>query len=236
MVQSKSSLLLSVSAVMLASVLAQSAFAGNIYRYVDNDGRTVFNTSMPPEYVKNGYTVLDERGLVIQEVPRAPTAEELAAQKANQAAADQALAARVASEEADKLLIRLFRAPEEIERKRDNSLQQMKTQEDLIRLNMGKVEPEITRLEGVVANNVKAGKEPPADTLKKLETVKKEKAGYEAQLAKVAEDRAKLIADAARDAKRLRELMGLPPAELAPPADAAPAAEAAASAEKPAAQ
>ena len=236
MVQSKS--LWCASTLVVAALLAQSTLAANIYRYVDKNGQTVFNTVIPPEYVKNGYTILNEAGQVIQEVPRALTAQEIEAQKAGKAAEEQAIADRVAQEEADQLLIRLFRSPEEIQRKRDNSLLQLKTQEDLVKLNMGRVDAEIARVQAIIDNNAKAGTKPPADIPKKMESEIKEKQGYEAQLAKLATDRAKLIDDAARDAKRLRELMGLPPAELAPPpaADAATPEAEAASAEKPAAQ
>ncbi|MES2606259.1 MAG: DUF4124 domain-containing protein, partial [Pseudomonadota bacterium] len=139
---------MSVAAVTLAVLLAQHAMAANIYRYMDENGRTVFNSFIPPEYVKNGYTILNERGQVIQEVPRALTAEELAAQKAGKEVEAQVLADLIAREEADKLLIRLFRAPEEIERKRDNSLDQLQTQRDLVLLNMSKTDEEIARLQG----------------------------------------------------------------------------------------
>ncbi len=199
------------SASVLLAVLVQPALAassGNIYKYVDKSGRTVFNSSIPAEYVKDGYTVLNDHGQVIQKVSPAPTTEELARQEASKVADKQALTDRVAQAEADKLLIRLYRTPEDVTKKRDNAIAQLKTQQDLVKLNMGKAEAEMVRVQGIIENNVKAGREAPADTLKKMEQARANKAKFEEQYKKMDLDREKLIADADHDSKRLRELLG----------------------------
>lgn len=231
---------------VLFATLALPAVAANIYKYVDEDGRTVFNSYIPAEYVRFGYTVLNEQGLVVEVVPRAATPEELAARLAKQQADAEALAARVAQEEYDKLLLRLYRAPEEIERKRDYTLDQMKTQQDLTRMGLNKAGEQVARAQGVIDTAKKEGREPTADAVKKLEVATAEQALLQNQVNKMELDKVKLIADASRDIIRLRELMRLPPlpVELTLPkpasaegAETPPAEKAeAASAEQPAAQ
>lgn len=232
---------LPVIAALLLATLALPAVAANIYKYVDENGRTVYNSFIPAEYVKNGYTILNEQGQVLQQVPRAATPQELAAQAAAKEAETQALADRIAQEENDKLLIRLYRAPDEIERKRDNTLQQMKTQQDLVGIGLGRATEEVARVQAIIDTARKEGREPAAGADKKLEAAKADMAKQQAQVDKIEADKAKVIADASSDIIRLRELMALPPIPVeqtlpAPEVTESKAPAEAASAEKPAAQ
>ncbi len=218
-----------VAGLVLAT-LSLSASAANIYKYIDKDGRPVFNSFIPAEYVKNGYTILNEQGQIVQVVPRAATAEELNAQQAAKAAEDAALAARMVQEEADKLLIRLYREPADIERKRDNNLKQLQTQQDLVSLNLTKAGEAVTAAQGAIDNTNKLGRPITEDMKKRLDDANANKANHQAQFDKIEAEKAKLVSDATRDIKRLRELMGLPPVE-----ETSPAAEQS-SAEQPTAQ
>ncbi|HTQ98511.1 MAG TPA: hypothetical protein VMH83_00915 [Candidatus Acidoferrum sp.] len=207
--------------IVLAATLAQSALAGgNIYKYVNNEGRTVLSATIPAEYVKSGYTILNDKGQVIQVVKPAATEAELAKVQAERDAEKKALADKVAQEENDKLLIRLYRGPEEIAKKRDAAIGTLKTQQDLVKLNLAKAEEDIGKLQTVVDNTTKAGKDVPADTAKKLAAAQANKDKNVNQLKKMDEDRAKLIADAERDYKRLRELMSLPAEAIPAPPEA----------------
>ena len=226
MVRNKYSVMLGAS--LLLAVLLQPALAatgGNIYKYVDKDGRTVFGASVPAEYIKNGYTVINDHGQVIQTVPRQATAEEIALIQAAKAAEQKNLNDKVSQAETDKLLIRLYRVPEDITKKRDNAVTQLKTQQDLVKLNLTKTESEIVRVQGIIDNNVKAGREPPLDTKKKMDLARANKDKFEEQLKKIETDREKLIADAERDVKRLQELIGKPDAAGQPASAEKPAAK-----------
>lgn len=188
--------------------------------------------------MSKGYTILNAQGQVIQVVPRAATPEEIAAQAANKAAEEQALADRLVQQENDKLLTRLYRAPDEIERKRDYTLDQMKTQQDLARLGLTKASAEVARVQAIIDTAKKEGREPSADAVKKIEDAKTEESVLQAQINKMETDKAKVIADASRDIMRLREIMGLPPIPLEqtlPAPVSAAATDESASAEQPAA-
>ena len=224
---------------LLLATLALPAAAANIYKYLDENGGTVFNSYIPAEYVSKGYTILNAQGQVIQVVPRAATPEEIAAQAANKAAEEQALADRLVQQENDKLLTRLYRAPDEIERKRDYTLDQMKTQQDLARLGLTKASAEVARVQAIIDTAKKEGREPSADAVKKIEDGKTEESVLQAQINKMETDKAKVIADASRDIMRLREIMGLPPIPLEqtlPAPVSAATTDESASAEQPAAQ
>jgi hypothetical protein len=147
---------------------------------------------------------------VIKVVPRAPTAEELAT------LAVQAEELRVQEEvlkvqqEADKLLLRLYRSPDEIARKRDERLALIDGQVIALTASITKAEAEVLRLTQVVASNDSKGMATPAATLETLRIGEADVARLTTQRERLQADRATAITDADRDIKRLTELLELP--------------------------
>ena len=197
-------------ALVLGSLHCAHAAAANMYRYVDDNGRTVLGSSVPIQYIKNGYEIVNDRGQVIEVVPRAPTAEELAT------LAVQAEELRVQEEvlkvqqEADKLLLRLYRSPDEIARKRDERLALIDGQVIALTASITKAEAEVLRLTQVVASNDSKGMATPAATLETLRIGEADVARLTTQRERLQADRATAITDADRDIKRLTELLELP--------------------------
>ena len=114
--------------LLLGAGTLDAAESARIYRYVDNNGQTSFNSFVPPEFAKNGYAILDQKGRVLQEIPRTRTREELASQTAEQEQQLLEEEARVAQKEADGVLLRVYRSPEDLEHKRDLGLAEFDTQ------------------------------------------------------------------------------------------------------------
>lgn len=202
------SLLLVTSTLMLVT-LGSVANAANIYRYEDDSGRMVWDSKIPARFVKKGYTILNERGDVIEVVPPALTAEQLQEQ-ANILQAQREEDERLRKQlEADNLLLRLYRSPEEIAVKRDERLKRLDDQIAVLSVNASKLESAIAEAEQVVANYRKADKEPPEPTLKQLEENLAEQGRLSAQLGRNQTERQKVEEEASRDIQRMRELLGL---------------------------
>ena len=95
-----------------------SVDAAELYRYVNDRGVTVLDSSVPPQYVSRGYEVLDRDGRVKQVVPPAPSPEELRA-------------ARIAAEEqqrqraSDETLLRLYASVADLDRAHARQIQQI---------------------------------------------------------------------------------------------------------------
>jgi hypothetical protein len=65
--------------LVLACLAAAQAQAQHVYyRYVDEGGVKVLNSTIPSEYAQKGYEVLNASGQVVKVVPPAPSEEELA--------------------------------------------------------------------------------------------------------------------------------------------------------------
>ncbi|MBQ4855081.1 DUF4124 domain-containing protein [Rhodanobacter sp. B2A1Ga4] len=93
--------LLVIAAVVLATSLsAHAQNTGNIrYKWYDAQGLMHFSDSLTAEAMKYGYDLVNDRGLVVQRVPRQLNAAERAA--ANKLAAEQAAQQRAAQERAN---------------------------------------------------------------------------------------------------------------------------------------
>ncbi|MCJ8314541.1 MAG: hypothetical protein HRU38_20640 [Saccharospirillaceae bacterium] len=97
--------------IMLVSLfaLSQSAFALEYYRYKDENGIITIDATIPPEYVKYGYEVLNSMGLVVRtELPELSKEEKLKQETKNR---------KLAKFEALKnRLNRLYRSPSDVDR------------------------------------------------------------------------------------------------------------------------
>ena len=193
----------------LTLCVATDAFA-NTYRYIDDRGRTVHGSTVPPQFVKNGYEVLNDRGQVIQVVPRAKTAEELAAEEATRAQREAEEAAARVQQEKDNLLLRLYRSPDEIARKRDERVALIDGQLTALAAALTKVEAETERLQKYVDDLKAAGNEAPEQTLETLRIQQQERDRFVAQRERLQSDKATATAEAEADMTRLAELLGVP--------------------------
>ena len=69
-------------AVLLMLGAAMNADAGQLYRYINDNGVTVLDRSVPPQFVGRGYEVLDMDGRVKEVIPAALSPAERQAQRA----------------------------------------------------------------------------------------------------------------------------------------------------------
>lgn len=198
-------------AFLLTAGFVQDVLAANTYRYKDDSGRIIHGSTVPPQFVKNGYEILNERGVVIQTIPRALTPAEIAAQEAQQAEREAAEALARQQQEADSLLLRLYRSPDEIARKRDERVTIIDGQITALLASLQKVETEVAKQQKLVDDQKTAGEEPSPQTVEALRIQTEERDRLVALRERLDSDRSTALADAARDMKRLAELLGLPP-------------------------
>ena len=59
--------ILTLAAVLLTAAHAQRVAAGEVYRWVDENGEVHYSESLPPDYKDKGHDVLNEQGMVVDE-------------------------------------------------------------------------------------------------------------------------------------------------------------------------
>ncbi|MGB1091117.1 MAG: hypothetical protein ACPGYX_03250 [Oceanobacter sp.] len=110
----------------LSGLFYQNAMAGNLYRF-KIDGRTELKDYIPPEYSRYGYDVLNNQGVVIKRVPRAPTPEEILERKAREQAEKLRKEEIAELEKNDRRLLKLYATPGDVERARLRKVEEVNT-------------------------------------------------------------------------------------------------------------
>jgi hypothetical protein len=199
-----------VSLVALVTGSLPEAASAAIYRFVDENGRTVFASSVPQRYIGNGYTVLNDQGQVVEVVPPLPSATAMASRQAEEAQRLQQEQAENAQTEADNLLLRLYREPADITRRRDERLRQVDTQVALASTQLNEANSEKEKVSLVIAGYRLRNEDPPQENLGDLERAERSVAEAEQRIAELNATKDEINASAAGDEARLRNLLGLP--------------------------
>lgn len=203
-----SSLKISVLGLSLM-LLAGTCFAANIYRYTDNNGKVIVGSQVPAEFVKNGYTIMNERGQILEEVPRTLSAEERAAQEQSLAQQQQSEQQRLQQQEEDTLLLRLYRTPAEVVRMRDSKVEELDAQISALTGLRDDAQEDIDRVQTLIDNNIAAGRAVPDNQTKGLADATEERDRLDRQIARINADREETIVSSERNIERLKVLLNL---------------------------
>ena len=123
-----------VTSLLLISL---AAYAGNLYRWMDENGRVQISDKIPPAATQRGYDIITPQGRLIKHVPPPMTDEEIAAIAAKQAEEQEKIRARKEQERKDRILLLTYGTVDEIEFTRNERLSlieaQMKLHEKRLR-------------------------------------------------------------------------------------------------------
>lgn len=200
--------IITISLLMSALVISQDD-AANLYKYKDDQGREITGSRVPAEYVKNGYQVLNERGQVIEVVQRTLTTEERAAQSEQLEQKRLVEQAALRQEEEDRMLLRLYRSPEEVVRRRDSTIEQLEAQMIVLNSLLKDAEEKLAELEQRVVNNENAGNEIPANLIAQVEDATNERNRLATQLVRIESEIEAANTTAENNINRLKELLNL---------------------------
>lgn len=167
-------LLALAAGLALAVSVSAARGADYLYRYVNDDGITVINYSIPPEYVHKGYEILNPDGTVHRVVPRSLTEEELADQSG------EAYQARVAQEEAERLrkwdesLLLRYSSIEDIEAARDRALSELRIRISILRSNVRSLKSQVENNQERAADIERRGEQVPVDLVAAIDGLRSE--------------------------------------------------------------
>ena len=134
---------------------------GYLYRYINDDGTTVINYSISPEFVRRGYEILNPDGTVFKVVPRTLTKDELANRSG------EAYLAQVEAEEAerlrkwDKSLLLRYSTLDDIEAARSRALRELRIRISILRGNVSALKLRVEANQLQAANIERSGGQVP---------------------------------------------------------------------------
>lgn len=184
--------------VLLGWLVAGAAVAQvELYRYVNDRGVVVLDRhGVPPEYVANGYQVLNADGRVLRVVPPAPSAEELR----RRAEAEQRA-------RADAQLRQRYGSLAELDRARQHRLRDLDGAIGMARGNLQALDEQLQALERQAAERQRAGQALPASLAEQIEQQRAARQRSAAELQRRQTQRQAVDEEFAAERQRLGELL-----------------------------
>lgn len=187
---------------------AQIALAGQVYRYVNDNGVTVIDDKVPPQFVPKGYDILDSNSLsLIQRVPRQLSEEELRSQSSVEARE------RLKEEEErrlrawDESLLLRYSSIEDIEAARERALRDIQIRISILKSNLTTIKGNIEREQQKAADFERRGITVPEDMLKNIDIMRLEIEDTEQSIAMRREEVEEIKASFQRDMERFSTLI-----------------------------
>ena len=188
-------------ATLTLAMLGPVPALAELYRYVDDNGVTVLDSRVPPQFISRGYEVLDSHGRVKLVVPAAPTAAERDARRA-------ALEEQAQRQAADSTLLRLYSSLADLDRARQRQLQQIDNQITVAKTNIQELRAEREALQSQAASQERAGRAVEQGILDQLAAVDAETQRLQRMVQRQQQETVKVTEDFARQRERLAFLLG----------------------------
>ena len=180
-----------------------------LYRYFDDKGVPNIDHHVPPEFAKNGYTVMRPDGTVVEVVPRQLTPEEMKGQGSAEARRRAAEAETKRLQEWDESLLRRYSTTVDIEAARDRALRDFDVRINILRSNLMSVKSQIEREQAKAADIERRGASVPAETTQAIAALRREIGDTEESIAQNQREAQEVKASYQRDLDRFKTLKDL---------------------------
>ena len=198
------------SAIVLLLVgFAPAILAAELFRYRNSDGVIVLANTIPAEYARNGYTVIDHRGRVLRVVPRQLSGAELEARAEAEAAEQAAHAERLAQRRADEELLRLYSTPEDVDRAMERKLASIEGAIDTVKANIQRLRTQKRNLQAQAAEIERSGQGLSQNILSGIRSIQDQIAEKEREIEARQMEVLATRAEYEKDRDRLSYLLGL---------------------------
>ena len=193
-------------AIFLAGFFVpQVLAAGFSYRYQDNQGRMHLDYSVPPEFVVNGYEVLNEQGVVVDVVLPKAVLDERSAKLLMESEERHRLELQSAR---DETLLRYYSSAGDVERVRERKLQEFVTFIETQKANIVSNRKRVADLQAQAAEMELNGQPVSETILQSLDTLEHKITDAEQAVKRKEEEKKRVWMAFEKDIKRLNELLG----------------------------
>ncbi|TDT44483.1 uncharacterized protein DUF4124 [Halospina denitrificans] len=192
--------------LLTAGLALAPAVMAEMYRFKDDNGKTVLSNTLPREARSKGYEILDNSGRVIEKVPPPPTDEEIAERKRQKELERKRKEQKEQQEKRDKRLMRQYSSPDDAVRALHRKLRQRFSAIKLKLGNINNLDSQVADERNRAANMERSGKEVPDSLRKKMKRLRAEKTDIMAEIQKELEEVEATRKEFRGQIKRLEEL------------------------------
>jgi hypothetical protein len=133
------------------------SLARELYRYTNDQGNMVVDYQVPPEYVPKGYEILNEKGMVIEVVPRELSEEEKANRDIQVRLEEEAMAEQERLREWDETLLLRYSTIEDIEAARERALSDLRIRVSILKSNKRSLKQQVENYQAQAADQERRG-------------------------------------------------------------------------------
>ena len=202
--------LLAIGLLSITVVASAGGRAGTVYRWVDEDGITHYDDSVPAEYRDHNKDILTDEGIKVGSIRGRKTEEELAAERR----AEELQQAKNIQLRADKALLATYLSVDEIRMHRDRRIQLFQAQSRVTELFLSNLESRLQKLERQASRYQPYASDPDAtlvdpDLAVRINNTKSTIERHEKNLAKFETDERQIVARFEGDISRFKTLKGI---------------------------
>jgi hypothetical protein len=195
---------------LLTMGAAAMAAEARVYKWVSPDGEVFFGDSVPPEYSELKKEVINDHGVVVDEISGKKTAEQLAAERR----AEELRQQQLIQERADQALLATYLSVQEIEMHRDRRVELFKAQARVTELYLRNLKRQLGKLEREASRYKPYSDDPNAPMVEAslvaaIEETEAVIARHEGNLSQFREDERQIIARFEDDIDRFKRLRGM---------------------------
>ncbi|MFN2348328.1 MAG: DUF4124 domain-containing protein [Thioalkalivibrio sp.] len=195
-----------LTVVGLAALLVVTSAQAQMYRWTDEQGRTHYSDSPPPEAARQERRVMDERGITVRTLDRALTEEELEQRRQEEARAEAERQVREEQERRDRILLQSFGSERELITARDDRVTLIDSTLNITREKIRNLEEQKSRLEERRNRLASQDREIPAALTEDIASLVRQLDIQERFRDDRAAERQRLMEQFNADLERLREL------------------------------
>ncbi|WP_262500926.1 hypothetical protein [Pseudohalioglobus sediminis] len=168
---------------LLLLAFSMPAAAVKLYRYTNDEGNLVIDYQVPPEHVKKGYEVLNDKGVVTKVVPRELTEEEQKEADAQARLEAEALAEQRRLQEWDESLLLRYSTIEDIEAAQERALMDLRIRVSILKSNKHSLKQKVENYQAQAADLERMGKKVDVERLQAIEDLQAEIAATDRAIA-----------------------------------------------------
>ncbi|MBL4606594.1 MAG: hypothetical protein JKY01_02050 [Pseudomonadales bacterium] len=192
-----------LACLIIMTLLSLDVWAGRLYQYKDDEGKTVLNDRVPNAAIHKGYRVLNDKGYLIEVVPPAMTEEQ------KKRFHDEKRQQKVL-----KKLLKTYSSPEDAELARDRQLDMLDSQIGVKNGVIARLQGQMKRETEKAAGLERRGKKVHAVIVEKLERLDRQVDVAKQDIAKRELEKEGTRVRFEKDIQQLRKLLNKPAKSL----------------------
>lgn len=195
--------------LLLLFCVPPAAIARPMYRYINDEGVRVLAYQVPPEYVAGGYEVLNEKGVVVEVVPRTLAEDERATLDASTRAAQRAQEEAEALRKWDESLLLRYSSVADIEAARDRALRDLRIRVSILRGKQRSLRQQVENYQATAADQERRGQQVAESSLQAIRDLRREIDSTERAIVERQQEITAVEASYQRDIERFETLSDL---------------------------